>query len=65
MQVVNRLFDTEYRSETDVASLEQTTPMVAGIACEQLRKSGLQTGPLTAIVLCGRIDVVELQFFQE
>ena len=65
MRVVNRLFDTQYRSETDVASLEQTTPMVAGIACEQLRESCLQAAPLIEIVLRGWIDVVELQFFQK
>jgi hypothetical protein len=63
--MVNRLFDTQDRSKTDVASLKQTTPMVAGKACEQLREPCLQTAPLIAIVLCGRIDVIELQLLQE
>src|SRR5262249_8008145 len=63
--MVNRLFDTQHPSKTDIGSLKQTTPMVAGIACEQLRKPCLQAAPLIAIVLCGRINVVELQFLQE
>src|SRR5215467_3033464 len=60
VRMVNRLFDTQHRPETDVASLEQTTPMVARIAFEQVRKPCLKAVPLIAIVLRGWIDVVEL-----
>ena len=65
VEMVNRIFDTQDSSKTDIASLKQTTPVVAGIACEQLRKPCLQAAPLIAIVLCGWINVVELQFLQE
>jgi hypothetical protein len=63
--MLNRLINTQDRSKADFTSFEQTTPMIAGVTCEELSEPCLQSGPLIAIVLCGRIDVIELQLVQE
>jgi hypothetical protein len=59
------LFDSQDWSKTDIASLKQAAPMIARKACEQTREPSFEAGPPIAIVLGGRIDVVELQFLQK
>ena len=36
--MLSRLINTQDRSKTDIASLKEAAPMIAGIACEQLRE---------------------------